>query len=528
MTTGLPDSDRDALLGELVRCRTDPVRFIERWLGIDTLWRRQVEIIEALRDHRKVAVASCHEFGKTYIAAAAAIWFFVCHWPSLVVTTAPGGRQTESLLWAHIRSMKARARFELPGQVGATSWKLASDPRSFMIGFSTSTDRAHEHASKFTGFHSENLLLVFDEAGGIAKPIWDAAHGLMTSGHVRWLAIGNPADPAGEFARAFHSGDWHAIHVDAYETPNISAGENVLPYFPSIEWLEEMRKKCGPDYERNAEFQFKVRGIFPTAGVDTLISVGDFQIASTRRAEAEPDTPATMGVDVARFGDDRTVLCVVRGPKIVHVEAYGRQDTVFTAGRVTEVAERFAIYRGDAWRIAVDDTGVGGGVVDMLRARGWAIRAVNFGEKAERHEDTCANRRTELWVGIRDWIRDDAALADLDDATRLELKRDLTTVKYKFLPDGRRALEPKADLKKRIGRSPDYADALGLALVAKVSRGRWVPPLDLLGGLHPGCTDRDPCGDQDCPACRSSGGSMGTVRRLISETYGRRGQIGFC
>ena len=125
MSESVSESDREALKAELVRCRDDPVRFVERWLGIDTLWKKQVEILEALRDHRKVAVASCHESGKTYIAAAAAIWFFVCHWPSLVVTTAPGGRQTESLLWAHIRSMKARARYDLPGQVSATGWKLA-------------------------------------------------------------------------------------------------------------------------------------------------------------------------------------------------------------------------------------------------------------------------------------------------------------------------------------------------------------------------------------------------------------------
>jgi hypothetical protein len=156
------------------RCRKDPVHFCRRWLGIDTLWEKQVEIIEAIRDHRKVAVASCHESGKTWLAAAASIWFFQSHWPSIVVTTAPGGRQTEPLLWANIRSMKARARMDLPGRVTASGWKLDEDPSSFMIGFSTSADRAHEHASKFTGFHSENLLLVLDEAAG-----WDRSRSVV-------------------------------------------------------------------------------------------------------------------------------------------------------------------------------------------------------------------------------------------------------------------------------------------------------------------------------------------------------------
>jgi len=88
----------DEVSRELARCRRDPVHFVRNWLGIRTLWEKQVEILEAIRDHRKVAVASCHESGKTFISAAAAIWFFHCHWPSVVVTTAPGGRQTESLL----------------------------------------------------------------------------------------------------------------------------------------------------------------------------------------------------------------------------------------------------------------------------------------------------------------------------------------------------------------------------------------------------------------------------------------------
>ncbi len=465
-------ADLARLRAEMDRCRRDPADFVRTWLGIDSLWEKQVEILEAIRDHRKVCVASCHDSGKTFVAAAAAIWFFQSFWPSVVVTTAPGGRQTESLLWANIRAMKAAAPVDLPGIVGTTSWKLEEDPRSYMIGFSTSADRAQEHATRFTGFHSEHLLLIFDEAAAVEKPIWDAAHGLMTSGHVRWLAIGNPSDPSGEFARAYSSGDWHAIHIDAYDTPNIRAGKQLFPHFPSLDWLAEMQRKCGPDYESNPEYQFKVRGIFPTSAVDTLIGVGEFLDACRRRADEDPETVVTMGVDVARYGGDRTAIVVLRGGKILHAEAYGKQDVVFTAGRVLELAPRVGLAKNEAERIAIDDTGVGGGVVDVLRGNGWGVNGVNFGESPERDEATCANRRTELWVAVKEWIRKEAGLADLTPAIHEELRADLTTVKYSFRPDGRRILEPKEEIRKRIGRSPDYGDALALALAFRTVRPR--------------------------------------------------------
>jgi hypothetical protein len=332
-----------------------------------------------------------------------------------------------------------------------------------------------EGKDKITGLRtpdSNRDCPIFDEAAAVEKPIWDAAYGLMTSGHVRWLVIGNPSDPSGEFARAWHSDDWHSIHIDAYDTPNIRAGRQLFPHFPSLEWLGEMQRKCGPDYESNPEYQFKVRGIFPTSAVDTLIGVGEFLEACRRRAEEDEETVVTMGVDVARYGGDRTAIVVVRGGRILHAEAYGKRDVVFTAGRVRELSPRFGIGKHQAERIAIDDTGVGGGVVDVLRGNGWSVRGVNFGESPERDEATCVNRRTELWMAVQEWIRKEAGLADLAPGIREELRADLTTVKYSFRPDGRRILEPKEDIRKRIGRSPDYGDALALALAFRTVRPR--------------------------------------------------------
>ena len=191
---------------------------------------------------------------------------------------------------------------------------------------------------------------------------------------------------------------------------------------------------------------------------------------------------------------------------------------MFTAGRVAEVAQQHAIFKGNAGRIAVDDTWVGGGVVDLLRAQGWPVNAVNFGEKPKCDPDQHFNRRTELWTVMRDWSRDEASLADLSQSVRQELEGDVTTVKYKFRPDGKRALEPKEDLKKRIGRSPDYGDALTLALAWRTHRPALSLEVDSRDAQHPGCPINRRCGEADCPRC-------GARMRIRSSTRHRAGSL---
>ncbi len=322
---------------------------------------------------------------------------------------------------------------------------------------------------RMSGYHSGHLLVILDEAGGIAREVWAAVDSLLTSENAKVLAIGNPASGT-EFERVCRSPDWRVLRISAFDCPNLQPGAVQQPWGVTQKWVDEMRRRWG---EGSVIYQTKVLGLFPETAIDTLISIAEVERALARSAAEECEERPTIGVDVARFGSDETVIYVVRGGAVAHVESWSGQDTMRTAGRVVALARDLGMWIPDAWRIAIDDTGVGGGVTDRLRELGWGVNAVNFGSKAVGYkgEETFANRRTELWWDLRTWLREKAALADLNPDVKDILRADLCAPKYEMKSDGRVALEPKKRIRDRTGRSPDHGDALALALAGRVARG---------------------------------------------------------
>lgn len=171
-------------------------------------------------------------------------------------------------------------------------------------------------------------------------------------------------------------------------------------------------------------------------------------------ARQVPDSGVcAFGVDVARFGDDESVVVVRRGLKVARIEAWSKQDTVWTAGKVAEMAraENPAV-------IYVDEIGIGAGVVDPLRANHYNVVGVNSSSAATRPE-AYANRRAELYCQLADHFNEGSiAIPDYP-----QLSSQLSALKYKYDLHHRKLIESKDEIKKRSGRSPDYADALMLA-----------------------------------------------------------------
>lgn len=459
------------LKGLILEFREDPVGFAEVVLGVDLAFAPSRAILEGVLNHRQVAVAACHASTKTFTAAIACLWFFYTQIPSKVVTTAPNRRQVEELLWSEIRKLHANARIPLPGdpltnflQMPSPANREGRNADWFMTGFATRADQAVEHATRFQGYHQVNVLVVFDEAAGILRPIWDAADGVMTGANPHWLAIGNPTDGAGPFARAFESRDWHSIRIDAYESPNVKEKRIVLPYLVDWEWVERQRRKYGED---SPVFQARVRGLFPKQATDTLIGIGDFEEALRREPPPLERPVRSIGCDVARFGNARTAIYCVEGAEVLERKTWGGQDLMRTAGEVIAMARRWDFTPGDADRIAIDDTGLGGGVTDRLHEQGWEVVAVNFGSVPKFDPGTFKNRRSELWWTLREWVRGEAAwsrLGEIDADIVEDLRADLTAPKYKMGSSGKIELEAKEKLQKRLGHSPDDGDALALAL----------------------------------------------------------------
>jgi len=178
------------------RFAEQPVAFAERALGVD-LWSKQVEVLEALRDGPRVTVRACHGVGKTFVAASAALWFLYTRKPSVVLTTAPTGRQVRQVLWRQLRALHRRARYSLGGELHLTRLELGDE--WFGLGLAT------DEPDRFQGFHSESILLIVDEAAGVREEIFDAVEGVLTTEGAKTLLIGNPTSQSGYFYRSHRS-----------------------------------------------------------------------------------------------------------------------------------------------------------------------------------------------------------------------------------------------------------------------------------------------------------------------------------
>ena len=191
-----------------------PVLFAEDVLHV-TLWTKQKEVLEALAVNRRVAVKSGNGLGKGFCSAVAVLWFLHTHNPAIVLSTAPTFRQVRYVLWRQIRRLYGPASLALGGKMLDTRWELADD--RYAMGLSA------ESADQFQGFHSDNMLIVVDEAEGVSDEIYEGIEAVMTSSEPRLLLIGNPTTVSGAFRRAFYEERklYYPITISALDSPNV-------------------------------------------------------------------------------------------------------------------------------------------------------------------------------------------------------------------------------------------------------------------------------------------------------------------
>jgi phage terminase large subunit len=424
------------------RSRPDPMWFIHRLLGIRYLTPQQTEIIRSVRDNRRTAAPSGHGIGKTFLAACIVLWFLFSFPGAKILTTAPTWFQVENLLWREVRKILTRSIFASLCRISLTQVTLSED--WFAIGLSTNDP------TRFQGIHAPFVLIVFDEATGVASEIWEAAEGVAVGGHDRFLAIGNPTDPTSEFKRKCDSPLWNVIPLSSEDHPNVVENKNLVPGAVTREWIDERREEYGG--VDTPLYRARVLGLFPEQGDDMLISLADVERAQKRWSRPS-GIPLAMGCDVARFGSDETVeINVFDGGYVAEPKAFHGQNTMETAGQVKA---------SEALVKAVDDSGLGGGVTDRLKEQQVDVIPYIAGEKAFDSE-RFINRRAETWWIIREMLKKDELHLPPDN----KLAADLTNIKFAYTSRGQIKLESKDDIKKRLGRSPDRGDALAIALAA--------------------------------------------------------------
>ncbi len=438
------------------------------------LWSKQVEIAEAFRAHRKVAVKACHGPGKSYLAGRIVAHWIDTHPPgeAMAVTSAPTDPQVKAILWREIT--KAHRKGNLPGRVTLDAqWKV--DDELVAIGRKPADHDDHG----FQGIHARYLLVVMDEACGIPRSLWTGASTLGTNADARMLAIGNPDDPTSEFAAmcegapedgtsGMSSQGWWVITISIYDTPNFT-GEDVpdeLRHFlPSAEWLEDHRRRVG---EGSPLWVSKALGQFPkdaSTGVVPWSWLKACTTAETRAKLGALQVPVVLGVDVAGSDQgDETVVYERRGPHVGRRWSVQSADPEVVLGLVED-----AVRLSGATRVKYDAIGVGWGLGAGLRR---TFPDVDFVpvvvSEAAPGEDSArfVNLRSWIWWKVGRELSQDRAwnLAGpeggdgVDDQTLAEL----SAPRYREV-NGRVQVESKDDIRKRLGRSTDNADALLLA-----------------------------------------------------------------
>jgi phage terminase large subunit len=450
MPTAVAPADHTAQVAALVR---DPVHFCRALLRHD-LWATQEAILRAVATRSRIAVKACHASGKTYCAAAAALWFVVRHPDGIVVTTAPTWTQVEKLLWGEIHRAVQASRIAFP-QLSKTELRIG--PGNYALGLSTN------EGVRFQGFHG-HVLIIVDEAPGVKAEIWEAIEGIRAGGDVRVLALGNPTIASGPFHDAFttHRDGWATFTISAFDTPNLhglSLDELLAlpdaeleyvprPYLTTRRWVREKYTEWGPGHPL---WEARVLGQFPTQAVDALISLAWLEEAA-RRAAADRGGRLAAGLDVAGPGEDETVLVITEAERIVALQAWADQDA-----RGAVVAA-LAPYRHRLDVVNVDAAGIGYFLAKHLQDLGFPVRPVNVGERATDRE-RYANLKAEFYWGLRQRFQAGDVVGLTDERTIGQL----AGIRYRHTARGQVEIERKEDARKRGVKSPDRAEAVMLA-----------------------------------------------------------------
>jgi hypothetical protein len=445
-----------------LRYRRDPVAWAEERAGLE-LWSKQKEILRSLVDQPNTAVKSCHSAGKSFISSVAVGWWIDVHPPgqARVVTTAPTSKQVDAVLWFEIGTL--HRKLDLIGQCNLRDWYIG---RQLVALGRKPPD--HQQAA-FQGMHAKFLLVVYDEAFGIPKTLWDEGSSLASNEYARQLAIGNPDGPGIFEEKCKPSSSWHVIHISYRHTPAFtgeSISKNLAENLISERWVEERRGEWGED---SALFVSKCEGDFPGQG-DPFAVVPHHWAMACKARELPDDDTIEAGIDVGA-GADRTVIRARRGDRAWHEAVFVDDDPMRTVGRLIE-----KINDWDVQRVKVDSTGIGWALVGRLkelstkhnRAKGETTHSaevigVNFGESPSAgNEKKFLNRRAEIyWTVGRENSR--LGLWDLSDVDD-QVIHELTASRYEILDSkGRLKIEKKKDVIKRLGVSPDRAEALLLA-----------------------------------------------------------------
>ena len=470
------------------RFRVDPVLYFRRILGVEP-WTRQIEIIEAVRDYPRVAVASGHKVSKSHTAGGLALWFYGSFDDAQVVMSSTTSRQVDQILWRQLRMLKARAgrcveckakdpdEREIPtpcphsalidGQMGQLA-RTGLKSRDFRViyGFTAKEGEA------VAGISGSNVLFIVDEASGVPQDIFDAIEGNRAGG-ARIVLFGNPTRNEGEHFDAFHAKAdfYHSIRVSSEETPNVVRGRVVVPGLATREWVEEKKREWGED---SALYKIRVRGEHALAEEGRIFSVHAITEAEDRWDETPAEGRLYVGIDAAGESGtgDEAVFAPRRGRKLLELEAHRGLSAEAHLVHLLAMLDRHRLPRETPVVVLDGEGAVGAKVLGVFRAYleehkaapPFELAVIRASDGAVRQPRVYDRMRDELTANLEGWFRDEGAIVeDAKLAQELhvwEWEEQARTGKLKLIP-AKRQLRRKPP--HGIGRSPDRYDALALS-----------------------------------------------------------------
>lgn len=470
-------------------CRRDPGFFPREILG-RTLTQQQMEARKAMRENRRLIVPSGNATGKTgWFAVEILEWMLTKGSRALVTATTYD--QLLETTWMETRTLHGSSRVPLPGVMRAESWEIEPgwDARCISVN----------NRNAFQGRHPKRMLLVFDEALGIESDIWKAGASMMQSPESRWIAGLNPLARSGEAYRACHDPDlWKCVRWSCLDHPNVKEVEravekernahpelsrweawrrlrargkaqDAVPGAVTWSWVEEMREHYG---ESDPEWQSRVLGEFPDEDARKLFPRRILEAA----ADLEPasDDGRHIGVDVALMGD-QSVAALVENGRLAEVRRWRTRELMNTVGDIEKLMEEWKVEPG---HVHVDKIGMGEGVCSRLREKGLRIDAVDMVsvEKVAR----IVRRNRDVLGGVQKLKNVRAALyfllRRLLEEGMFSVPRkfevvwaDLLEIGYGYDSSENLQIEGKHEMRKRLGRSPDCADAVVMSLSRSTS-----------------------------------------------------------
>jgi hypothetical protein len=435
-------------------------------------WQR--EILRDITKHIKVnegkvnmdtlreAVSSGRGIGKSALVSWLILWMLSTRIGSTVIVSANSEAQLRSVTWGELTKWQAMIINSHWWEISATKivpaqWLTELVERDLKKGtrYWAAEGKlwSEENPDAYAGVHNhDGMMLIFDEASGIADAIWAVGAGFFTENILDryWFAFSNPRRNSGYFFETFNSKRdfWQTRQIDARTVE----GTDKQVY-------EQIIAEYGED---SIQARVEVYGDFPSAGEDQFISPMIVEDAFKRPKYKDETAPIVIGVDPARGGLDSTVIVVRRGRDIVAIKRYKGEDTMSIVGRVIDAIDEYK-----PTLTVIDEGGLGYGILDRLTEQRYKVRGVNFGWKAK-NPVMWGNKRAEMWGAMREWLKTASIPQDK------MLKDDLIGPMKKPNSSGTIFLEGKKEMKARGLASPDAADALAVTFAYPVAHREYV------------------------------------------------------